>query len=31
VEILEALRTEALSSELSTQIGKEAQNEPDRN
>jgi hypothetical protein len=31
VEILKALLTEALSSELSTQIRKEAQDEPDRN
>ena len=31
VEILEALLTEALASELSTQIRKEAQDEPDRN
>jgi len=31
VEILKMLLTEALSSELSTQIGKEAQDEPDRN
>ena len=31
VEILKALLTEALSSELSTQIRREAQDEPDRN
>ncbi|MGA3065082.1 MAG: hypothetical protein ABSD90_18055 [Methylocystis sp.] len=31
VEILKALLTEALSSELSTQIRGEAQDEPDRN
>ena len=31
VEILKALLMEALSSELSTQIRKEAQDEPDRN
>jgi hypothetical protein len=31
VEILKALLTEALSSELTTQIRKEAQDEPDRN
>jgi hypothetical protein len=31
VEILKALLTEALSSELSTHIRKEAQDEPDRN
>ena len=31
VEILKALLTEALTSELSTQIRKEAQDEPDRN